>query len=84
MIRKLRAEQLVNTALAKGETINEDHFKKWFSDKYNYPNSINHFPNENAPEHRRSETVFSIIMNLSKQKTLFCVGKPAIGSYEEI
>ncbi len=84
MIRKLRAEQLVNTALAKGETINEDHFKKWFCDKYNYPNSINHFPNENAPEHRRSETVFSIIMNLSKQKTLFCVGKPAIGSYEEI
>lgn len=84
MIRKLRAEQLVNTALVKGETIDEESFKKWFTDKYNYPNSINHFPNENAPEHRRSETVFSIIMNLSKKKIQLCVGKPSIEAYQEI
>lgn len=84
VIRKNRAEQLIRTDLAKGRTIDEDSFKEWFSDQFNYPNSINHFANENSPEHRRSETVFSIIMNLSKRKTWLCVGNPSPEMYEEI
>lgn len=84
MVRKARGEQLVNTALAQGKDIDEESFKEWFCDKFNYPNSINHFANENAPAHRRSETVFSIIMNLSKGKTLLSIGKPTMDSYQEI
>lgn len=84
MVRKSRAEQLIDTALKEQQTIDEEHFKEWFSDKFNYPNSINHFPNERAPEHRRSETVFSIIMNLSKKRTYLCVGKPTTNQYVEV
>jgi isopenicillin-N N-acyltransferase-like protein len=84
VVRKNRAEQLIRIALAKGDAIGEDSFKRWFSDKFNFPNSINHFANELAPEHRRSETVFSIIMNLSKRRTWLCVGKPAPDAYMEI
>ncbi|MFD1705983.1 C45 family autoproteolytic acyltransferase/hydrolase [Siminovitchia sediminis] len=84
LIRKLRAEQLVHTALANGEMINENSFKKWFTDTFNYPNSINHFRNPNVPEHRRNETVFSIIMNLSKKRILFCTGNPVLDGYQEV
>lgn len=84
MIRKNRAEQLIQMALAAEEPIDEDTFKAWLCDEFNYPNSINHYPNEDAPEHRRSETVFSIIMNLSRRKTWLCVGKPTLDGYEAI
>lgn len=84
MLRKMRAEQLVNTAIAKGDPINEESFKTWLSDTFNAPNAINHFPNDRAPEHRQNETVFSIIMNLSKRKMLLCIGKPSEGHFEEI
>ncbi|MBM7715704.1 C45 family peptidase [Siminovitchia sp. FSL H7-0308] len=84
VIRKNRAEQLIRTALAKGRAIDEESFKEWLSDQFNYPNSINHFPNENAPEHRRTETVFSIIMNLSKRRTWLCIGNPTPEKYEEL
>ncbi|HET7578609.1 MAG TPA: C45 family peptidase [Bacillales bacterium] len=84
MLRKRRAEQLVQTKIVRGETINEETFKDWLSDSFNAPNSINHFPNERAPEHRQMESVFSIIMNLSKRKTWLCIGKPSEGKYEVI
>ncbi|MGM0852733.1 MAG: C45 family autoproteolytic acyltransferase/hydrolase [Bacillota bacterium] len=84
LLRKNRAEQLIDTAIAKGETIDESSFRIWFSDTFNSPNSINHYENLRAPEHRRMETVFSIIMNLSKRKVLLHVGHPTEGKYEEI
>lgn len=84
MIRKRRAEQLMDQAIQSGKPITEETFKGWLSDTFNSPNSINHYENTLAPEHRRMETVFSIIMNLSKRKMLLCVGKPAEGNYEEI
>ncbi|GGB40709.1 hypothetical protein F3157_18055 [Virgibacillus dakarensis] len=84
MLRKRRAEQLINTAIAKQQSINEGSFQEWLADEFNAPNSINHFPNELAPEHRRMETVFSVIMNLSKRKMLLCIGKPSEGKFVEI
>lgn len=84
MVRKQRAEQLIYSALKMRPAINEDCFKEWFSDQFNYPNSINHFPNEKAPEHRRSETVFSIIMNLTRKRMFLCVGKPSSHQYVEV
>jgi isopenicillin-N N-acyltransferase-like protein len=84
MIRKNRAEQLVNMKVQQKQKITEDDFKEWFSDRFNYPNSINHYQNLLAPDHRRNETVFSIIMNLSKKKMQLCVGKPSVEGYEEV
>ncbi|UFT99091.1 C45 family peptidase [Radiobacillus kanasensis] len=84
MIRKKRAEQLIDLSLQSGEDITEDTFKTWLSDTFNKPNSINHYKNELAPEHRQMETVFSIIMNLSKKNMYVCVGKPAEGTFEKI
>lgn len=75
MLRKKRAEQLIHTTIARQESISEKTFEAWLSDEFNAPNSINHFENKRAPEHRRMETVFSIIMNLSKRKTYLRVGK---------
>ncbi|MRH41715.1 hypothetical protein GH741_03390 [Aquibacillus halophilus] len=84
MIRKRRAEQLLDQAISSGEQITEETFKGWLSDEFNAPNSINHYENMRAPEHRRMETVFSIIMNLSKRRMLLCIGKPAEGTFEEV
>ncbi|MDV2684088.1 C45 family peptidase [Alkalihalophilus lindianensis] len=84
MIRKKRAEQLINTAYARNQKIDESMFKTWLSDRFNEPNSINHYENLNAPEHRRMETVFSIIMNLSERKVFLSIGHPTEGSFEEI
>ncbi|MFK9092571.1 C45 family autoproteolytic acyltransferase/hydolase [Bacillus salipaludis] len=84
MLRKKRAEQLISRKLLNKEPLNMEAFKEWFSDQFNAPNSINHFENEFVPEHRRMETVFSIIMNLSKRKMLLCVGKPSESYYEEV
>ena len=50
--------------------------------KKGYPNSINHFENKRAPEHRRMETVFSVIMNLSKRSMELCIGKADPQHYE--
>lgn len=84
MVRKMRAEQLIRLAVKTGSTIGEDDFKTWFSDPFNCPNSINHFANEKAPAHRRSETVFSIIMNLSQKHLYVCTGKPSNNPYVEV
>jgi len=84
MLRKKRAEQLISRKIMNKEPLNMDAFKEWFSDQFNAPNSINHFENEFVPEHRRMETVFSIIMNLSKRKMLLCIGKPSESFYEEV
>lgn len=84
MLRKKRAEQLINTSIANQESINEQSFERWLSDEFNAPNSINHFQNKLAPEHRRMETVFSIVINLSKKKAFLRVGKSLEDKYEEI
>lgn len=81
MIRKSRAEQLIQMALQSGNEINENVFKEWFSDRFNAPNSICHQENVSIPEPRRMETVFSIIMNLTKQSMQLCVGKPEVSNY---
>lgn len=84
MIRKRRAEQLIHTASARNEEINETSFKRWLSDRFNEPNSINHYENLNAPEHRRMVTVFSIIMNLTERRMYLSTGHPTEDSFEEI
>ncbi|WP_245804703.1 C45 family autoproteolytic acyltransferase/hydolase [Halobacillus hunanensis] len=84
MIRKKRAEQLINTRIARQQPIDEAVFREWFSDSFNAPNSIDHFENIRAPEHRRMETVFSIIMNLSQRKVWLCEGHPSKEKFEEI
>lgn len=85
MLRKKRAEQLIQESIVKKEQISEESFEKWLSDEFNAPNSINHFENKLAPEHRRMETVFSIIMNLSQRKAYLRIGKSLENNaYEEI
>lgn len=84
MVRMKRAKQLVEFEISQNQKIEEKDFKEWFSDQYNFPDSINSFVNEEAPPHRRMETVFSIIMNLSTRKMLLCVGKPSEGIYTEM
>ena len=84
MMRYMRAKQLISIAINNKESITEETYKEWLSDKYNAPEAINHFSNEKTPEHRRMETVFSIVMNLSKRKTYLCVGMPSEGEYIEI
>ncbi len=84
MLRKKRAEQLIQISIARQESITEQTFKRWLSDEFNAPNSINHYENKYAPEHRRMETVFSIVMNLSKRKTYLRIGKSPNQMYEEI
>lgn len=84
MMRYNRAKQLLNIATYEGKNITEEIYKEWLSDEFNAPESINHFSNKSTPQHRRMETVFSIIMNLSKRKTYLCIGKPSEGKYEEI
>ncbi|PTX53704.1 isopenicillin-N N-acyltransferase-like protein [Melghirimyces profundicolus] len=82
MIRKMRAEQLLNQSIQRGGSIDEETFKEWLSDRFNAPNSINHLKNERAPEHRQIETVFSVIMNLSKKEMWLCDGKPFEKPYD--
>src|SRR5690625_1228072 len=84
MMRYKRAEQLVYSAVQQQVPINESTYMEWLSDQFNAPESINHGKNEATPEHRQMVTVFSIVMNLSKQKTYLCVGSSSIHSYEEI
>lgn len=74
MLRKFRAEQLINMSLQSGEKIDEKTFESWLKDTYNAPNSINHFSNPKAPEHRQMETVFSIVMNLSEGTASYRLG----------
>ncbi|WP_082233011.1 C45 family autoproteolytic acyltransferase/hydolase [Halobacillus massiliensis] len=84
MLRKNRAEQLIDTAIAREETIDVSAFKNWLCDEFNAPNSINHYENLQAPEHRRMETVFSIIMNLSQRKVWLSIGHPSVEQFQEI
>lgn len=84
MLRKLRAEQLINSSIKSGQPLNEQTFQIWLSDTFNAPNSINHFENEHAPEHRRMETVFSIVINLSKRKASYRIGNSVEQSFIEI
>ncbi|WP_052361695.1 C45 family peptidase [Geomicrobium sp. JCM 19038] len=84
MLRKKRAEQLMLGALVNNERIDEDTFKSWLGDTYNAPNAINHFKNEAAPTHRQMETVFSVVMNLSKRTMDLCVGKPSENEFVSI
>lgn len=84
MMRYKRAIQLMKTAQAKREIIDGHLHKKWLSDSFNAPNSINHICNPMAKEHRQTETVFSIIMNLSKGEAELCIGKPVNGKFINI
>lgn len=83
-VRMTRARQLIKEYTAQNKKVEEASFKEWFSDQYNFPNSINHFINDNLPPHRRMETIFSIIMNLSEKKILVCAGKPSQEPYVEM
>lgn len=84
VLRKKRAEQLINISLAEKRPINEESFEKWLRDTFNAPNSINHFENDQVAEHRQMETVFSIIINLSKRKAFLRIGNSMEEKYREI
>lgn len=75
ILRKKRADQLIKTSLAVGEPINEKVFERWLSDTFNKPSSIYHFQNKNVPEHRRAETIFSIIINVTNRRALLRIGQ---------
>ncbi|MFS0594512.1 C45 family peptidase [Cytobacillus horneckiae] len=83
LIRKNRAEQLIHSKVYQREKIDTEAFKVWLSDQFNAPNSINHYENKKAPEHRRMETVFSIIMNLSSRSMELCIGKANQNKYKK-
>ncbi|QQK75770.1 hypothetical protein HUG15_09460 [Salicibibacter cibarius] len=82
-IRKRRAEQLIEMARQDGREINEQTFQTWLGDTFNAPNAINHYVNPRVPEHRRIETVFSIVMNLTEQNLYVCDGMPAHQPYQK-
>lgn len=82
MLRKVRAEQLINQSLQRGEVITEETVQRWLADTFNRPNSINHYRNELAPEHRQIETVFSIVMNVTRLEMYLCVGMPSEQPYQ--
>ncbi|WP_240375904.1 C45 family autoproteolytic acyltransferase/hydolase [Bacillus piscicola] len=82
-IRKRRAEQLLAQAIQDKTAITEESFKTWLSDTFNAPNSINHYVNEQAPVHRRMETVFGIVMNLTENNIYVCDGMPAHKPFEQ-
>jgi isopenicillin-N N-acyltransferase-like protein len=84
MIRSNRIEQLLHLARQGQKTINEDTFKSWFSDHFNYPDSICRHENERMPEYRRMKSVFSIIMNLSERTMRVSDGSPCCSSYEKV
>ncbi|WP_158737940.1 C45 family peptidase [Alteribacillus sp. YIM 98480] len=84
LLRYKRAEQLINEKQYRKAPINEETMKTWFADTFNAPNSINHFENKRAPEHRQIETVFSIVMNLTERHASVCVGKPAETAFHHI
>lgn len=82
-IRKRRAEQLIRHAIKHDTNINEETFKKWLSDTFNSPNSINHYINHQVPSHRHIETVFSIIMNLTEKTLFISDGMPAHTGFDQ-
>lgn len=84
ILRKKRLEQLIDISLKNQDVINEQTFEKWLSDSFNAPNSINCFINDLAPEKNRMETVFSIIINLSKRKAYLSIGNSCGREYQGI
>lgn len=82
ILRQKRIHQLIKRSVNRGEKITEDTFKLWFQDTFNKPSSINQYSNLRAPEHRRMETLFSIIINLSKREAMLRIGLD--GEYEKI
>lgn len=77
-----RAKQLIDQSIVTNKQIDEHFFIKCLSDTFNAPNSINHYENDQLPEYRRMETVFSIIMNLSQRNALLRLGTD--GEYKKI
>lgn len=84
MLRYMRARQLIQTSIAQNEAISEQTFKTWFADTQNRPRSINMYVNTDAKDPHQMETIFSIIMNLSKRKTYLVIGKPAETKYIQL
>ncbi|SFE86649.1 C45 family autoproteolytic acyltransferase/hydolase [Alteribacillus iranensis] len=82
-IRKRRAEQLIQQAITNQTKITDETFREWLRDTFNAPNSINHYVNEQAPVHRRMETVFGIVMNLTTNDIYVCDGMPAHQPFEK-
>ena len=83
-LRQGRSEKLLNSCLGN---INEDTFKNIFSDHSGYPDSIcRHgelYPVEDGRP-RASNTVFSIIMNLSRGLIKVAGGQPCTFPYNTI
>lgn len=83
-LRKLRAEQLIQQSISAKESIDEQVIERWLKDTYNEPNAINHRVNPFAPEHRQMETVFSIIMNLSKRTATYRIGNSTTEKFNSL
>lgn len=84
IIRYRRAEQLIQKSILNNEDITIETFKRWFADEFNAPGSINRFTNKELPDHRQSATLFSVIINLTKQEMHLCEGMPAYSPYKTI
>lgn len=80
-LRKNRIDKLIEESVKQG-VMDEEQFKKWFLDEVNKPYSINHHVDEEQPEFMQIETLFSIVINLTKKKALLRVGVD--GEYKEI
>ncbi|MFM1653440.1 C45 family autoproteolytic acyltransferase/hydrolase [Brevibacillus sp. B_LB10_24] len=83
VIRKRRAEQMIENAIQEKSEIDEFAFQRWLGDTFNAPKSINRYINNQAPEHLQTETVFSIVMNLTSKDIYVCDGMPAHESYQK-
>lgn len=73
-LRKWRIDELIQQSIEQNKVIDEQQFEQWFCDEVNKPYSINHHVDEKQPEFMQIETLFSIIINLTKKKALLRVG----------
>lgn len=79
-IRLGHAERLIRK---KGVNIDENDIIQILKDHVEYPNSICRHNNEKIDEGLRMGTIFSMIINLTQGKILFCEGNPCENNYKE-
>lgn len=75
ILRKTRIDNLISYNIARNKKIDEQSIMTWLSDTFNQPSSINHSPNSQLLHGQEIETVFSIIMNLTKREAYLRIGQ---------
>ena len=77
-IRCGRAEELIR---AVGSGVAAEDFMRVFADHADYPTSICHHEDPDAPAHARVGTVMSFVMDLEKREMHLCMGAPCENSF---